>query len=103
MMTKEDGVRYLTDTIAKFVGITGKILPDDVMKKLKELREKEQEQLPKIIYGAMFQNQDLAAKLNRPSCQDTGVIQFFVKCGANFPYIGELGSVIKRVGDPSYP
>ena len=96
MMTKEDGVRYLTDTIAKFVGITGKILPDDVMKKLKELREKEQELLPKIIYGAMFQNQDLAAKLNRPSCQDTGVIQFFVKCGANFPYIGELEALLKE-------
>ena len=29
-------------------------------------------------------------KLNRPSCQDTGVIQFFIKCGANFPFIGEL-------------
>lgn len=96
MMTKEEGVRYLTDTIAKFVGVTGKILPDDVMAKLKALREQEQEQLPKIIYGAMFQNQDLAAKLNRPSCQDTGVIQFFVKCGANFPYIGELEALLKE-------
>ncbi|MGR6980482.1 L(+)-tartrate dehydratase subunit alpha [Testudinibacter sp. P27/CKL/0425] len=96
MMTKEQGVRYLSDTIAKFVGVTGKILPDDVMRKLSELREQEQEQLPKIIYGAMFQNQDLAAKLNRPSCQDTGVIQFFVKCGANFPYIGELEALLKE-------
>ena len=96
MLTKEEGVRYLTDTIAKFVGYTGKVLPDDVMAKLKELREKEQEQLPKIIYGAMFRNQELAAELNRPSCQDTGVIQFFVKCGANFPYIGELEALLKE-------
>ena len=96
MLTKEEGVRYLTDTIAKFVGYTGKVLPDDVMAKLKELREKEQEQLLKIIYGAMFRNQELAAELNRPSCQDTGVIQFFVKCGANFPYIGELEALLKE-------
>lgn len=94
--TKEEGVRYLTDIIAKFVGFTGKILPDDVMAKLKALREKEQEKLPQIIYGAMFRNQDLAARLNRPSCQDTGVIQFFVKCGANFPYIGELEALLKE-------
>nr|WP_272940925.1 fumarate hydratase [Actinobacillus minor] len=96
MMTKDEGVRYLTDTIAKFVGYTGKVLPDDVMAKLEELRKKEEEQLPKIIYGAMFQNQSLAKKLNRPSCQDTGVIQFFVKCGANFPYIGELEALLRE-------
>lgn len=60
MMTKEEGIRYLTDTIAKFVGFTGKVLPDDVMAKLEELRKKEEEQLPKIIYGAMFDNQRLA-------------------------------------------
>ncbi|HBO38593.1 MAG TPA: L(+)-tartrate dehydratase subunit alpha [Pasteurellaceae bacterium] len=95
-MMKEEGVRYLIDTIAKFVGYTGKVLPDDVMAKLKELREKEQGKLPKIIYGAMFENQTLAAKLNRPCCQDTGVIQFFVKCGANFSYIGELEALLKE-------
>lgn len=37
----------------------------------------------------MKRNQKLAKELNRPSCQDTGVLQFWVKCGVDFPLIGE--------------
>ncbi|WP_342760574.1 fumarate hydratase [Faecalibacterium sp. DFI.5.82] len=38
----------------------------------------------------MKRNQKLAKELNRPSCQDTGVLQFWVKCGVDFPLIGEV-------------
>ena len=38
---------------------------------------------------------ELAVKLNRPSCQDTGVLQFWVKCGTKFPLIGELEALLK--------
>lgn len=34
--------------------------------------------------------------LNRPSCQDTGVLQFWVKCGVNFPLMGELEALLKE-------
>ena len=87
-MTKENGVKQLTDMVADFVGHIGKKLPDDVIAKLTELRAQEDSPLSKTIYDTMFQNQELAVKLNRPSCQDTGVLQFWVKCGANFPLIG---------------
>ena len=40
-------------------------------------------------------NQKLAKDLNRPSCQDTGVLQFWVKCGTKFPLIGELEALLK--------
>ena len=43
----------------------------------------------------MFKNQELAVKRNRPSCQDTGVLQFWVKCGTKFPLIGELEALLK--------
>ena len=39
MMTKENGVKQLTDMVADFVGHIGKKLPDDVVKKLEELRK----------------------------------------------------------------
>ncbi len=44
----------------------------------------------------MQKNQVLAKELNRPSCQDTGVLQFWVKCGTNFPLIGELEALLKE-------
>ncbi len=36
-MTKENGVKVLTDMVADFVAHIGKKLPDDVVKKLEEL------------------------------------------------------------------
>lgn len=41
-------------------------------------------------------NQKLAKDLNRPSCQDTGVMQFVVRCGTNFPLINELEVLLKE-------
>lgn len=44
----------------------------------------------------MFRNQELAVELDRPSCQDTGVLQFWVKCGTGFPLINELEGLLKE-------
>ena len=96
IMTHEEQVKRMTDMIAKFVGFTGKKLPDDVIAKLTELREKETEAMPKVIYDTMFRNQELAVKLDRPSCQDTGVLQFWVKCGTKFPLIDDLEALLKE-------
>lgn len=91
-----NAVQLMTDKVAKFVGYTAKVLPDDVAAKLKELRGREHSPLAKTIYDTMFRNQDLAAKLDRPSCQDTGVIQFWVKCGTKFPLIDDLAALLKE-------
>ena len=95
-MDKEKSIKKMTEVMAKFVGYTGKVLPDDVTAKLLELSERETQPLAKEIYKTMFENQRLAKELNRPSCQDTGVIQFFVRCGANFPLIGELEELLRE-------
>lgn len=88
-------VQKMTDIIAAFVGFTAKKLPDDVIAKLEELRSKEQTPMAKVIYDTMFRNQDLAVRLNRPSCQDTGVLQFWVRCGTKFPLIDEVEGLLK--------
>lgn len=95
-MNKEQAVRQMTDTMAKFIAYTGKILPDDVYRKLEELREKETGILASAIYDTMFENQRLARELDRPCCQDTGVLQFFVKCGEHFPLLGNLETLLKE-------
>ena len=95
-MSKPESVQRMTEMMAKFIAHTGKKLPDDVIAKLQELRDKEDSPLAKTIYDTMFRNQELAVKLNRPSCQDTGVLQFWVKCGTGFPLINELEALLKE-------
>lgn len=95
-MTHQENVKKLTDIVADFVGFIGKKLPDDVVAKLEELAQQETQALPKVLYETMTKNQELAVKLDRPSCQDTGVLQFWLKCGTNFPYINEMETLLKE-------
>lgn len=85
----------MTQIMAKFVALVGKRLPDDVTAKLIELRAKETNPMAKMIYKSMFDNQEMAERLNRPSCQDTGVIMFFVRVGTKFPLIDDLQNILK--------
>ena len=93
-MEKNQSIERATETMKKFVSLVGKKLPDDVEKKLEELRGQEDSPLAKTIYDSMFLNQELAETLDRPCCQDTGVLQFWIKCGAKFPLIGELEGIL---------
>jgi L(+)-tartrate dehydratase alpha subunit len=96
MADKTALIKAMTEKMAKYVALVGKTLPDDVTAKLVELRAKETSPLAKIVYDTMFENQRLAEELNRPCCQDTGVLQFFVKAGAQFPLLGELPVILKQ-------
>ncbi|MGB0203713.1 MAG: L(+)-tartrate dehydratase subunit alpha [Neptuniibacter sp.] len=93
-MSNESQVQYMSDVMAKFTSYIGKRLPTDVTEKQKELREKEENPLAIKIYDAMAVNQDQADKLDRPSCQDTGVIQYFITAGSSFPLLGELEEIM---------
>ncbi len=95
-MSKSEQISHMTNIMARFVGYTGKVLPDDVTAKLEDLQKKETSQLANVIFTTMFDNQRLAKELDRPSCQDTGVIQFLVECGTNFPLIGELEALLRE-------
>lgn len=86
----------LTDIVSKFTVLVGKKLPEDVTSKLKELQDEESVPMAKMIYEAMEKNQELAHELNRPSCQDTGVIQMFVRVGSKFDMIDELEVALQK-------
>ncbi len=95
-MNNDQQVQSMLDVMSKFVGYIGIKLPDDVEAKLQELSKQETSPLAIKIYETMFTNQKLAHELYRPSCQDTGVLQFWVKCGSKFPLIGELEAMLKE-------
>ena len=96
MINKEEQVQAMTDVMAKYIALIAKVLPDDVQAKIKELAADEKNPLAKEIYATMKRNMELAEELNRPSCQDTGVMQFWVKVGANYPLLGELEEILRQ-------
>ena len=53
-MSREEQVTQLTDYMAKFIAHVAKKLPDDVIAKLQELREKEDSPLSKVIYLSLI-------------------------------------------------
>jgi len=93
-MDKREARESLTDLMARFTGYVGKHLPTDVLDKLAALRALEDSPLANVVYDSMFANLEAAARLDRPCCQDTGVIQFFVRAGARFPLLGELAGIL---------
>lgn len=95
-MTKAEEKERFSGCMARFIGYTSKVLPDDVQEKLKQLRLEETGELAQVIYDTMLQNQKLAVELDRPCCQDTGVLQFWVKCGTQFPLLAELGDLLRK-------
>lgn len=95
-MSYSNNIEKMTDLMSKFVSLVSYKLPDDVESKLAELRAEETNELAKIIYNTMEENQKLAFELKRPSCQDTGVLQFFIKCGENFPLMGHLNDILRE-------
>ncbi|MBQ7274348.1 MAG: L(+)-tartrate dehydratase subunit alpha [Clostridiales bacterium] len=95
-MHDEKIVDQLSDLVSSFICYAGSHLPDDVDAKLKEMAKVETEGFAPTIYKAMADNMELANELKRPSCQDTGIIQFFAKVGTNYPYQNELPEALKQ-------
>lgn len=93
---KQQAVNKLTEIVANFTAMISTRMPDDVVDKLKQLKDAETSSMGKIIYHTMFDNMQKAIDLNRPACQDTGEIMFFVKVGSRFPLLGELQSILKQ-------
>jgi len=93
-MTLKEQFDKMTDIMASFIGYTAIHLPDDVVSKLCELREAEDDPAAKSIYDMMFENMRLASELGRPSCQDTGLVQFRINCGSRFPLLEQLEGML---------
>ncbi|THB73718.1 MAG: L(+)-tartrate dehydratase subunit alpha [Desulfobulbaceae bacterium] len=93
-MQHDHAVSTMTEIMAKFTNYIGKHLPDDIMEKLKQLRSAELSPLAMVVYDSMFENLAKADELDRPCCQDTGVIQYFLKAGANFPLLSDIRQIL---------
>jgi len=95
-MTKQEQKARMINILAKFADFCSKNLPDDVVQRLHEMADAETVPIAKDIYKAYFKNLELAKSENRPACQDTGIQQYFVKVGGNFPLIGDINEILRE-------
>lgn len=86
-MDKIKGKLKLSKIMERFISLSCTRLPDDVIEALKNAEKKETDDMQKSIYDAYFRNLDQAEKLNRPCCQDTGILHFYITVGTDFPYL----------------
>ncbi len=69
------------------------VLPEDVVAAL--ARAKERERGPaRVQLETILKNVDVARSGMIPMCQDTGIQTFFVRVGADFPYLSSLRKLI---------
>jgi len=80
--------------IERFIALAAVRLSDDVMARLEEMRKNEDTPLQKALYDSYFENLQLARSQNRPCCQDTGMLQFYIKAGSAFPYLHITAEVL---------
>lgn len=86
----------LTKIISDLLSLTAIRLPTDVEESLQKMAAEETMPVAKELYSCIFDNLYKAKELRRPLCQDTGVLQFFIKAGGNFPYLNILEECIKN-------
>ncbi|MBQ8177877.1 MAG: L(+)-tartrate dehydratase subunit alpha [Clostridia bacterium] len=82
--------------VEKALDVAAKKLPDDVVARLSEMRDSETSLSAKAFYDCYFENMDKATELSRPICQDTGVVNFYVKVGTHFPLIDSLEALLVK-------
>ena len=90
-----DSIEQLTNILAGFVSFTAKYLSDDVLEQLKGLQACETSALAQANYTAMLDNVRMAEEQDKPICQDTGLVQFYIQAGTAFPYLSELENCLK--------
>ena len=76
MIMKED---IIEETAAQLLRKASIFLPNDVKTELKRAYQKETSETGKTQLRTILDNIAAAEQLNKPVCQDTGIISFFVK------------------------
>ena len=80
----------------RFIALAAVRLPDDVLARLRQMREAEDSPLQQTLYDSYFANFDRALELNRPCCQDTGLPHFYIRAGTAFAYLDSTAEVINE-------
>ncbi len=85
---REVNVKDLIPIVKKLCIDANYYMGEDVIAKIKELKEKEESPTAKSVLDILLENYELADKEQMPICQDTGIAVVFVELGQDVHMIG---------------
>lgn len=84
----------ISDTIARLCIEANCFLPDDIDQAIKDGKKNEITEMAKETLDVISDNAQVARKLQRPICQDTGMACVFVEIGQDVHVSGDLNKAI---------
>ena len=94
---REVNVKDLIPVVKKLCIDANYYMGEDVITKIKELKEKEESPTAKSVLDILLENYELADKEQMPICQDTGIAVVFVELGQDVHMIG--GDFTKSINE----
>ncbi|UCE43487.1 MAG: fumarate hydratase [Candidatus Bathyarchaeota archaeon] len=88
--------KTIEDVAVKLLQLAVTELPKDVKAALQRAYREEESDAGKTQLKAILDNVDLAEKTRTPMCQDTGIIIFYVKAGAQVENLGKIENALYR-------
>lgn len=89
-------LKVIEDTAVQLLKLAVTVLPEDVKNALEKAYKKEESEAAKTQLEAILKNIKLAEKTSTPICQDTGIIIFYVKVGADFKGFNKIEECLIR-------
>ena len=90
-LRRQEFVKVVKD----FTSMASIYLSDDVEAAIRDIAARENIPMARTMYDCILQDLSLAREMKRPICQDTGVIQYFADVGTGFPYLDDIGEVLR--------
>ncbi|MGY5865471.1 MAG: fumarate hydratase [Candidatus Thorarchaeota archaeon] len=91
----EDPYQVIHDTTFRLLKKAVTELPSDIKAALEAAAKNETDETAKTQLSAILTNMDIA-ETGVPMCQDTGIMIFYVKVGAKFPFTGEIKEALTQ-------
>ena len=85
---REISVTAVRDAVSRLLISANKILPQDIVSKIKEFKEDEGNETARSVLNDLLENIDAAKSLDIPICQDTGMAVIFLKIGQEVHFTG---------------
>jgi fumarate hydratase subunit alpha len=86
----------IEDTAVNLLRLAVTKLPQDVKAALQRAHREEVNETAKVQLETMLRNIELAEKGNVPICQDTGLVTFYVKAGAQAKGLDKIESALRN-------
>jgi len=88
--------KVIEDITVKLLQLAVTELPQDVKDALRKAQNEEETEVGKAQLKAILDNVDLAEKTHSPICQDTGVVIFYVKAGAQLKELDKIENALRN-------